>query len=439
MRIHRFALPALALALGLWWGTLTQARAAASAEFSTGTVLTMDQALELAARNRHELASLRADQTAADVRLRHAGLPPNPELVVEWDNLGNDLPGDETRETTYLLSQPFELGGKRSARIDRGRAELLRLRHEQTATWLDIAAEVRAAFIEVLAARERLHLQQEAEQIARDLAAITRERVAAGELPVTEEIRAEARIALTGAETLRSRRLLEQAELSFNAALADPGAMARSADGLLPREVAIPKREALPVRLQEAPLLALRRGETSLATAEVALAKANAWVDPAVSFGVRTLAEQDGHALVLGFSVPLPLFQRNQSELATADATARKAAIREEAATTRLGLELRKAHAELIAADREAKSLRDEVLRPATEAAAAVQEGFRAGKFRYSDVLEASESLLAIKARHLNALIDLNLAAIALDRLLGEPALPAELRFTSSSPDRSDT
>lgn len=439
MRIHRFALPALALILGLWWGTIHRARAADSPDFTARSVLSVEHALELAARNRQELATLRADQDAADIRLHHAGLPPNPELAVEWNNLGGDLPGDEARETTYSLSQPFELGGKASARKSRNRAELLRLQHEQAAAWLDVAAQVKTAFIEVLAARERLFLQQEAEQIARELAAVTRERVAAGELPATEEIRAASRIAQTRAETLRFRRLLDQAELALTATLADPDSMVRTADGRLPREIAAPDQEELLARLQDSPLLALRRSETAQEAAGVALAKANAWVDPALSLGVREVANQGGTAVVLGFSVPLPLFQRNQAELAEADASARKAVIREGSETIRLRMELLSAHAKLLAADREARALNNEVLKPAAEAAASVQEGFRAGKFRYSDVLEASESLLAIRARHLDALVDLNLAAISLDRLLGEPAFPAELNFSASFHDRSDS
>ncbi|PIY22832.1 MAG: hypothetical protein COZ12_02560, partial [Deltaproteobacteria bacterium CG_4_10_14_3_um_filter_60_8] len=87
----------------------------------------------------------------------------------------------------------------------------------------------------------------------------------------------------------------------------------------------------------------------------------------------------------------------------------------------------------------EARTLRTEVLSRATEAAAAVMEGFRFGKFRYSDVLEASQAQVQTQARHLDAIIDLNRAAITLDRLLGQPAIPVTSQnSSSSSPDRSN-
>lgn len=82
--------------------------------------------------------------------------------------------------------------------------------------------------------------------------------------------------------------------------------------------------------------------------------------------------------------------------------------------------------------------MRTDGLNKATEAAKSVQEGFRAGKFRYSDVLEASQSLVTMKVRYLDAIFELNRAAIALDRLLGKPVLPAfSKNFSSSSTNRS--
>lgn len=437
MRIRRFALHTIILASCLGYTALLPAGAAGSPP-SLSADLTQEQALNLAARNRLALVALRADQDSAEVSLGYAGLPPNPEIEVEWDNLGGDLPADEVRETTVALRQALEIGGKPSARKNRGRSEIARLRHEQNAVWLDIAAEVRAAYVVVLAARERLTLRQEAEQIAKELAAITHELVKAGELPATEEIRAEARMAETLAETEKHRHLCSEAELALNVTLAAPADVFLTPIGELPREVSIPTREALLAGIRDLPLLALRRSESELAAADLKLEQANAWSDPSLAIGLREIQDRDGRALILGLSMPLPIFQRNQTALADARASLRKAAANEEAEAHRLRTEVLKTHVALIAADQEARTLRSEVLTRASVAAESVREGFRAGKFRYSDVLESTQTLVTLKTRHLEALFDLNLAAIALDRLLGLPAFPtAEL--SSSSHHRSDS
>lgn len=439
MRIQRYVLYALVFSVGLWCVTLPDAKAADTSNLSASGGMTLEEALTHASRNRQELAAYRTDLDAAALKLKHAGLPPNPELGVAWDNLGGDLPADDGRETTVSLSQPFEIGGKPSARKNKSQAEIIRLQREQTTVWLDIAAEVRMAFLEVLVARERLTLQQEAGKIASELAGLTHERVAAGELAATEETRAEARKAETMAETQKQKRLLAEAELGLTLALVEPDNVTVTVAGQLPQEVAIPDLQTLLAGIQGSPLLTLRRSESELATTGLSLEQANAWSDPALSLAVREIPGKDARAVSVGLSIPLPFFQRNQAALAEASATVRKATTNEKAAALRLKTELIKSHTVLVAADQEARTLRNEVLSRAAEAAEAVREGFRVGKFRYSDVLEASQSLVTVQARHLDAILELNRAAIALDHLLGKPSIPeTSQNSTSFSQDRSN-
>jgi len=443
MRIQRFALCTvictIIFSVGLCCTPMPLAQAADPPTLSASGGLTLEEALVQASRNRQEIKGFRADLDAAGVKLKHTDLPPNPELRVELDNLGGNLPVDDVRETTVSLNQPFEIGGKPSARKKKGQAEIMRLQREQSTTWLDIAAEVKMAFLEVLGAQERLALQHEAEQIASELASITHERVAAGELAATEETRAEARKAETTAETQKLKRLLTEAELNLATTLVETDNATVTVTGHLPQEVTIPDQQMLLAEMRNLPLLALRRSETQLAATGLSLEQANAWSDPALFLALREIPGKDARAVAVGLSVPLPLFQRNQAALADASATAQKAATNEENAARRLRTELIKAHTVLVAANQEAHTLRNEVISRVTEAAEAVREGFRAGKFRYSDVLEASRSQEQVKARHLDAILDLNRAAISLDRLLGKPSIPEISQNSSSlSHDRSN-
>ncbi|MBI5557444.1 MAG: TolC family protein [Deltaproteobacteria bacterium] len=438
MRIQRSALCFIVCAACLWLTTLAQAQTDAASPPTAPRTITLEEALALAVRNRPELQGISADLEAARIQLDRAGSPPNPELGVEVDNLGGGLPDDEVRETTISLSQPIELGGKPSARKNKSMAATLRLQHEQTTAWLDIAAEVRMSFLEVLGARERLLLQQEGEQIAGELAVITRERVAAGELAATEETRAEARRAEAAVQTLQAKRLLAGAELDLATVLQSPGPLTVPAHDKLPQEVAAPELATLLVDLQNSPFLELGRSETKLAAAGLSLERSSGWSDPTLSLGVREMPDRDGRAVAIGLSFPLPLFQRNQAGIAEAAATARKAAVNEEATELRLRKELTRAHTALVNAGREAHTLRTEVIARAEEAGAAVQEGFRLGKFRYTDVLEASQSLVTAKISHLETILILNQAAIALDRLLGKPQPAGEIPTTpSNSTDRN--
>jgi len=439
MRIQRFAECTIVFFLLIGCSAVPPTQANDALPASIPDKVTLEEALEMASWNRHELASFQTDVDAAEIKLKHAGLPPNPEIGVEWNNLGNDLPDGDTKETIISLRQPLEIGGKPSARKNKGKAEILRLQREQAVARLDIAAEVKETFLEVLSARERLALQHEAGKIASELVHITHEQVAAGKIAATEETRAEAGKTETIAESHKLKRLLAEAELNLATVIAEPGTAAITAEGRLAYEVVIPDQQTLLVGIKDSPLLALRRSETQFATLNLSLEQANVWPDPTVSLAVREIPDEDARAVAVGVSIPLPLFQRNQTALAEAEATAHKAAKNEQAAARSLQTELIKAHTILVAADQEARMLQTDGLGRAKEAAEAVQEGFRAGKYRYSDVLEASQFLVTMKGRYLDAILDLNRAAIALDRLLGKPDIPAvSSKLTSSSSSRSN-
>lgn len=388
------------------------------------TQVTVDQALKLAFHNRPEIKAFYTDLMSAEVRRRQAILPPNPELGLEWDNLGGSLPGDEVQETTLSLSQTIELAGKSTARTTQVSAEIARLALERKTAWLDLAAEVREAYLAVQSAHERLTLEQEAEAIAADLADITHERVAAGELAATEETRALARRGESLSEIMKAKRIVIAAELDLTALLsAASHPLVTATTGLAP-EVDIPELAVLLAEIEDSPHLALKRQESELAASGVVLEQANRWPDPTLSLSVREIPDLDGRAVAIGVAIPLPLFHRNQSALAEALASERKAEAAERAAGLELRTKVMQAHANLTAADQEARTLRQQVLSRATEAAEAVREGYRAGKFRYNDVLESSQTQVAVKIRHLEAVIDLHRAAIALDRLRGRPGLP---------------
>jgi cobalt-zinc-cadmium efflux system outer membrane protein len=76
------------------------------------------------------------------------------------------------------------------------------------------------------------------------------------------------------------------------------------------------------------------------------------------------------------------------------------------------------------AAAREAATLKGESLAGAQGAYEAVNEGYRLGKFRYLDVLDAGKTLLEARGRYVDAIVELNLARVDVERLVAQ--LPGE-------------
>lgn len=124
--------------------------------------LTLGAALQAAIDNSPTLSAARREVDAAQGALTQAGVYQNPSLDLEVEDLRSGM-----RSTTVTLSQPLELGGKRSARVAAAERALEAIRVKSEATEAQLKADVTAAFLSALLSQERVRLAQESLNIAR--------------------------------------------------------------------------------------------------------------------------------------------------------------------------------------------------------------------------------------------------------------------------------
>ncbi|MPN60378.1 Cobalt-zinc-cadmium resistance protein CzcC [bioreactor metagenome] len=125
---------------------------------------------------------------------------------------------------------------------------------------------------------------------------------------------------------------------------------------------------------------------------------------------------------VVGLSIPLPLFDRNQGNLLEALRRADKA--RDELAATevRLSTEIAQAHERRKALSLEVGTLQKEILPGAQSAYEAASKGYELGKFSFLEVLDAQRTFFQARSQYLRALADAHRAAADIDRVLGAVA-----------------
>jgi cobalt-zinc-cadmium efflux system outer membrane protein len=152
--------------------------------------------------------------------------------------------------------------------------------------------------------------------------------------------------------------------------------------------------DSLTGHIQQNPRIARWANELDQRRAAVDLAKANAIPDVTVGVGVRNFQETNDNAAVAAVSIPLPLFNRNQGEIAKARFGVLKARMDEEAAKAEVRAELEEAYQRMAAAYQEAASLRDTVLPAAKRSYEAFENSYTQGKAEYLDVLDAQRQLL---------------------------------------------
>lgn len=388
-----------------------------------------EQAVELALARAPILRSAEAGRRAAQGDRVTAGLRPNPEFSVDAENLGGSgrYGGVSTLETTYSLSQRIETGGKRQARIEAANRAVALTGLDVEAVRLDLVREVVRALAEAVATGRAVEIARERARLADEVLRATRARVEAGRETFAQQRRAEVARETAAVALARAEREAGAALRALGVLLAAPRvevAPARAAwfDDLGPRPdparaAAVPPGQIDRARLDA--LIAQRR-------AELELQRRNAIPDVAVGAGVRRFREAGGDtAFVLGLTVPLPIFDRNQGNILRADAELARAEADAERGRLFLDAALADAERRLDQAWRAADSLRRTVLPAAAEAAASAREGYAAGKFSLLEVLDAQRALSDAREQLNAALLEVQQVRADIARLRGRAATPA--------------
>lgn len=360
--------------------------------------LTLEQALLEAEARSPAIAAAQANVAAARGRLRQAGFRDNPELSVEVENfLGRgELSGLQGTEVTVAVNQRLDLGGRRSARQSVGRAELAVSELRLLITRAELALNVRQQFATAVAARERLRIATENEQRSRELARIANVLVEVGREPPLRALRAQAAASQAAAD-LRAAQAGEAVSRRTLAALfgveAPPESVAGSLTDILP--TATSPVESLDVRLANAQL--------ALAEASLQQQLTERRLDPAVGVGIRHVQETGDQALVAGFSMPLPIRNRNQGNIEAARAEILAAEAERASARVSANARVANATANLTAASARVEALEEGAIPEGREALRLAQLSYEAGKIELIELLDAQAALTGAETQLIEA------------------------------------
>jgi cobalt-zinc-cadmium efflux system outer membrane protein len=389
--------------------------------------LSLERALARAAEVDPALPGGEARARAGDAAVRQADVRPNPTLGLMVENLptlggGNII--DRT-ETTLSYEQRFERGGDRPARVNLVRGEAAMVRAEDAIRRLDRLEQVQRAWADALAAQAELEIARERLDLAERFHTEVQRRVNMARDPLFAGARAEAELAQAqidfdqaGIQARLARATLGRYWIGAPDFSLDP---ADFEDTRAAREVAGPVSEID---------LAVLSAQRDVSRARVRVEQARAMPDATVSVGVRHFWEGQDLGLVVGGSIPLGRFDRNEGAIARA----RFEGIAAEADMTALRQDREReiARLQVLLASRalEARRIAEETLPQAERAVTLVRQGFARGGFTYNDVISAQTALLATRARRVAVLKQFHIDRARLDRLTGAhaPLLGLEIR-----------
>jgi outer membrane protein, heavy metal efflux system len=245
-------------------------------------------------------------------------------------------------------------------------------------------------------------------------------RVQAGKVSPIEETRARVIVSTARLQAQQARSSHAAAKKRLAASWGSTAPVFEGVSGSLDTTAPLPSLEALTARVQMNPDIARWTSEMEARRAQVEVARSKAVPDLTVSGGVRYLNETKESAFVLGLSIPLPLFDRNQGGIREAHARLTKAELERRAAEVRVSTAFADAYQSLVSAANEITTLQNDVLPAAEEAFQATQEGYRLGKFGLLDVVDVQRTLFDTRGRYLEALAVYHKAVAEVERFSGE-------------------
>jgi len=388
----------------------------AASGFAAPNTLTLEKALELARLNSPQLRAARLQTQAAEKAVAASGRWKNPKLEFEAEGIGGDLDGFSDTEYTIGLKQTFERGGKRKHERAVAQESIGMAFHAEAEQELALLADVRVAFIEVMAQQEIGKVREEQKELGQAFVKVAKRRHKAGAASEMDVVQAELQ--------------MEEIILSQTCCFGDLEAARHRLASL----VGIPEKELgelvadyytleaiKPAALAEThPLLKQMDARIATTRAQAQRAKAKDAADITLGAGYRYESAGDMSTFVLGASMPLNFVRSGRAEEAATLVRADALAAQREEIRRKLQQELSVISALYKGAKMEAELTRNNLIPKAVQAYELSQAGYEAGRYSWIELIASQQHLAEIRVREIEALKDAHLARAELYRFMKE-------------------
>ena len=384
--------------------------------------LTLTEALTLALARNSELAAFSWKIKARQGVVQQEKLMPNPEIGVVVENiLGEDEShGVQAADTTLQLNQLIELGGKRASRQQIANLERDLAGWDYETTRLNIIANTSKAFFVLLRGQERQQLGRENLELAEEVLNTVKLRVQAGKASPLEESRAQVMVSKNHITLNKYNRELAAARYQLSSLWEADEPHFKKIVGGREKISEPPTLASINERLLQNPEIARQQTELDLQNARLNLAKAAGVPDMTIGGGIKRHEDNDNYTFLVGVSMTLPIFDRNQGGISTAQAevTVRESAHRN--VDIKLKTALKQSHEEFQAAYTEVNSLQNQILPVAEKTFESINYGYRQGQFEFLDVLDAQRTLIELRQQLIGSLQEYHNQRINIERLISQ-------------------
>src|ERR1700730_394379 len=392
--------------------------------------ITLDEAIQMALQHNHNLLAARTTIQQSQAEEMAANMRPNPTLFADWDYLPLSHSGQNTQclhdstEGDIGLSYLLERGKKRQHRLQAAKDITAQTRSLVAENERSLSFNVASLFVNVQLAESTLELSHQDLKSFQQTVDIGQERYRVGAISEDDSLKIKLQL-------LQFETDVQQAELARVQALSDLrqllGYESVSADYDVVGEF---DYQPLKGNLEDMELKALQT-RPDLRAAQQGMTAANSQYELQRAIGKPDVTVQGSYSHVNGInaatfygSIPLPIFSRNQGEIARARFAISQAQEQEKATNGQALTDVRDAYEGLRTNDKVITLFRSGYLDIAQKDRDISEYAYKRGAASLLDFLDAERSYRATQFAYRQALASYLLALEQLREAVGVRNLP---------------
>lgn len=293
--------------------------------------VTLEELQQMALQNNPTFAQSAANIQAAEGRKKQSGLYPNPTVGYQGEQIrGGSFHGGEQG---FFVQQDIVLGGKLGLNRKIFDQELKQAQTEGEEQKLRVVTNVRRSYIQALAAQQTLELRQNLSKLADDAVETSHQLANVGQADTPDVLESEVEAQQAQLAVIMAEQNQQRVWKALSAVVGNARLPLMQLEGKLEDTSSVNADELVEKIVNESP--AVRIAELGVKRAEAVMARARREPIPDLQF--RGGMQQNGELLsapigkavgLQGFAnvgVRIPIFDRNQGNIATAKADAERA------------------------------------------------------------------------------------------------------------------
>ena len=403
-------------------------------ENAKAALVTLDQVQKIASESNPTFRQAEAEIRAAKARREQSGLYPNPTVGYAGDEIrGGSVGGGKQG---FFVQQTIVTGGKLglSREVFGKEAKLAALEAEEQK--IRVQSAVNMAFLRVLAAQELLDTRRDLAMIAQDATETQRRLMNTGQADETEVLEAEVEAQRARMSARMQENTLREEWRSLAAAIGQPELPLATVAGDLEKDwPELNEEQAVEAIAQQSPAVRMADAAETRAQSVLARAKRDPVPDVLVRGGMEynhetlgTVPYAKGWEGIAEVSLQIPLFNRNQGNVAAANADIERAGQEKR----RIALTLRERAATVVDQYANARLMaieyRDEMLPRAKKAYGLMVDKYGQMLASYPRVLDSQRKLYELQIEYIAALENVWTNGLALQGFLLTDGLEAPAR-----------